>query len=330
MSTMTARGAHHLGPETVDTILRAAVLAPSSHNTQPWTFTLEPGIVHLRADRTRALPVNDPDDRELTISCGAALFNLRVAAWDVGAAPTIALLPDPDDPDLLATVQLHGAARPPDDVRRLSAAITQRHTHRDVFADVSLPAGLADELRGIAHAHGAWLEIVDDDTRERFADLIAEGDRMQWADRHWRRELAAWMHPRRAHDGLAMPELMVPLARATIATLDVGMSTAAHDRDRAKRAPMIAVLDTHGDRPRDWLIAGMALEHALLSAASHGVQASYLNQPIQVAELRMQVASLLARPCFPQVVVQLGHPAHPAASARRRPLADVIESAEVP
>jgi hypothetical protein len=29
------------------------------------------------ADRTRALPVTDPEDRELTISCGCALFNLR-------------------------------------------------------------------------------------------------------------------------------------------------------------------------------------------------------------------------------------------------------------
>ena len=37
-----------------------------------------PETVELLADRTRALPVNDPQDRELTISCGCALFNLRV------------------------------------------------------------------------------------------------------------------------------------------------------------------------------------------------------------------------------------------------------------
>jgi nitroreductase len=327
MSTMASRNARHLAPEALDTILRAAVLAPSSHNTQPWTFVLEPGVVHLRADRTRALPVNDPEDRELTISCGAALFNLRVAAVHAGAAPAIALLPDARDPDLLATVHLHGGGLPPADVARLNAAIARRRTHRDGFADVPLPPSLGDERRAIGHADGAWLELVDVDTREGLADLVAEADRMQWADRHWRRELAAWMHPRRSCDGLAMPDLVAPLARATIATLDVGMPTAARDRDHALEAPAVVVLDTHGDRPRDWLITGMALEHALLHAASQGVQASYLNQPIQVAELRMRVASLLERPCFPQVIMQIGHPAHPSGPARRRPLADVIESA---
>src|SRR3712207_1323163 len=56
-------------------LLRAAVgyaiRAPSSHNTQPWRFRITDGAVELFADRTRALAVVDPHDRELTISCGA-------------------------------------------------------------------------------------------------------------------------------------------------------------------------------------------------------------------------------------------------------------------
>jgi len=52
-------------------LLDAAILAPSSHNTQPWRFAVRERTIDLYADRTRALPVNDPDDRELTISrCG--------------------------------------------------------------------------------------------------------------------------------------------------------------------------------------------------------------------------------------------------------------------
>ena len=108
---------------------------------------LEPRIVELRADRTRALAVNDPDDRELTISCGAALFDLRVAAWHAGATPAVELLPDPGDPNLLATVRLHGCARPLADVQRLCHAIDQRHTHLDSFVDQALPVGLRDGCR---------------------------------------------------------------------------------------------------------------------------------------------------------------------------------------
>ena len=327
MSTITDCPAGHLAPEAVDAVLRAAVLAPSSHNTQPWIFAVEPGVIQVRADRTRALPVNDPDDRELVMSCGAALFNLRVAAWHAGAAPTVSILPDACDPDLLATVHLHGGGQPFADVDRLHSAIELRRTHRDGFVDRALPTGLSDELRARAHAEGAWLALLDEDERDRLADLVAEGDRMQWANRHWRRELAAWLHPRRTGDGLVTPWLSAPLTHAAVATLDTGMPTAARDRERTEQAPAIAVLDTHGDRPRDWLIAGMALEHVLLHAASRGLQAAFLNQPIQQPELRIHVAALLDRPCFPQAILQLGHPAHPAKPTPRRPLADVVDAA---
>jgi hypothetical protein len=224
-------------------------------------------------------------------------------------------------------VRLHGRGDPPAEVDRLYAAIELRRTHRGTFVDRALPSGLHDELRACARAEGAWLELLDDDARDRLADLIAEGDRMQWANRHWRRELAAWLHPRRKGDGLVMPELFAPLAHAAVMTLDIGMPAAARDRDRGRQAPAIVVLDTHGDRPRDWLAAGMALEHVVLHAASRGLQGCYLNQPIQAPELRMHVASLLGRPCFPQAIIELGHPAQPTKPTPRRPLAEVMDAA---
>lgn len=68
-------------------LLRYATLAPSSHNSQPWHFVLNDNTIALCADRMRALAVIDPYDRELIISCGAALLNLRVALSRAGLAP---------------------------------------------------------------------------------------------------------------------------------------------------------------------------------------------------------------------------------------------------
>ena len=58
-------------------LVRYAILAPSTHNTQPWRFRIHGNVVELYADFTRALPVIDPEDRELIMSCGAALLHLR-------------------------------------------------------------------------------------------------------------------------------------------------------------------------------------------------------------------------------------------------------------
>ncbi|HYX96067.1 MAG TPA: hypothetical protein VE823_13455, partial [Geodermatophilus sp.] len=81
-----------------------AVLAPSVHNTQPWSFVLSPDRVEVRADRRRQLTVLDPLGRELVHSVGAALFTLRVALSARGWALAVDRLPRPDDPDLLAVV----------------------------------------------------------------------------------------------------------------------------------------------------------------------------------------------------------------------------------
>jgi nitroreductase len=50
-------------------LLNYAILAPSSHNTQPWLFkVIGDNIIELYADRTRALALVDPVDRALTIN----------------------------------------------------------------------------------------------------------------------------------------------------------------------------------------------------------------------------------------------------------------------
>lgn len=95
--------------EQAKSLIRRAALAPSSHNTQPWIFRISDSAIELYADRTRGLPVNDTDDRELAISCGCALLNLRLAAASDGFDAKIQLLPDPDDADLLARLRFINA-----------------------------------------------------------------------------------------------------------------------------------------------------------------------------------------------------------------------------
>ena len=56
-----------------DAAVAEAIRAPSSHNTQPWLFRIAGDHLGVMADRSRALPVADPQDRELVISCGAAI-----------------------------------------------------------------------------------------------------------------------------------------------------------------------------------------------------------------------------------------------------------------
>lgn len=315
--------------DTLAAILESATLAPSSHNTQPWRFELGQTGISLFADRLRALPVNDPDDRELTISCGCALFNLRIAAAHAGFNTECQLLPDPGDEDLLATVSFTPVSGEEGRQTELFRAIARRRTYRKRFEPKQVPSEVLGILEESAETEGAWFQVLESEhARHQVAELVAEGDAAQWSNPSWRRELAAWMHPRRKGDGLTVPGMVAPVAQLVVRTFDMGNGVGAKDRQLADESPVIAALGTAGDGVEDWLKAGQALERVLLRSLGQGLQASYLNQPIQVAVLRPKLQHLLGRSGFPQILLRLGYPATDLPAAPRRNLQEVVETAD--
>src|SRR5690242_16693339 len=126
----------------VEAALRAAGRAPSLHNVQPWLFRVESDVIELHADPTRRLPATDPEDRELRLSCGAALFNLRVALQAAGVQPRVTSLPAAHggtrldaNPGPLAEIRRSGATVPTAQVHRLMEAISTRRTNRRPFLE---------------------------------------------------------------------------------------------------------------------------------------------------------------------------------------------------
>ncbi len=308
---------------TIERVLTRATRAPSSHNTQPWLFRVGKDHIDLLADRTRALPANDPNDRELTISCGCALMTLRVAIAAEHVGCETLLLPDETEEELLARLQFTG---PPDiALAGLAPAINQRQTHRVAFDKRSVAPHDLDVLVEAAGAEGAWfIALTDDTVREEVASLVAEGDAVQWHDPRWRRELAQWMHPRRKGDGLTLPWLAIPAAQMVVRRFDMGGGVAAHDAILAEGSPLLAVLGTESDSVVDWLTAGQALQRLLLTGVGLGLQASYLNQPVQVAELRPKLQVKTGQEGFAQILLRMGYSDDRLVPSPRRSLSDML------
>ena len=95
--------------DQVGYLIATAARAPSVHNTQPWRFKVSQDAIELYADPRRKLRI-DTVGREMLISCGAALFGLRLAIRSLGYLPVTELLPDPARLRLLARVRLGAAA----------------------------------------------------------------------------------------------------------------------------------------------------------------------------------------------------------------------------
>ncbi len=329
---MTSSASHSPDSWTLRRAAQRAVLAPSVHNTQPWRLVLREGTLELWADRSRRLPVLDPTGRQLTISCGCALFNARVTVAAEGFDPRVDLLPDPDRPDLLARI----TAVPRWGVRgnglaELDEAVEVRRTNRRRFVSESLPDDLLAALVRAAAAEGAELHVVQDAAeRARLAQLCQHADETQQADPAYRAEVMAWTttDPQRRDGVQAMsvphvePESHDELPIRDFDAHGMGWLPVATQSDRNQ---CLLLLGNSGDDVPAWLAAGQALERVLLEVTRAGYVASPLTQVVEVSADREALRRELTRGIWPHVLLRVGR-APDTPPSLRRPMFEMIET----
>ncbi|HET8539069.1 MAG TPA: hypothetical protein VFL83_04290 [Anaeromyxobacter sp.] len=311
-------------------LLQWAVLAPSRHNTQPWLFEIEGDELRIYPDASRALPVADPDGRQLVMSCGAAAVNLRLAAAHFGVATSTEIVPGHRRDGLLARIRLEERRATTPEAEEMYQAIPRRRTNRLPLDGRDPPDGLVTALLREARREGAWLRPVDEPERRVVAELVAEGDRLQWSSSRFRAEIARWTRTNHSgrRDGMPGYALGMSDAAALVHTLRIRLSSRAddeadRDRRRARGCKALLVLSTPRDGVAEWFAAGEALQRVLLRATARGLSASYFAQPIETPDLRARLQDALAEPGVPQVMFRLGYgrelPAVP-----RRPVGEVL------
>lgn len=310
--------------DQVKYLIATAARAPSILNTQPWRFKVDRYSIELYSDLGRKLRA-DPIGREMVISCGAALFGLRLALRSLGYLPAVELLPDPSRLRLLARVTL-GAAQPPtSSEKRMLEALPHRHTHRGPFDAGPLPAGLLPSLQHDAHAEGATMVLVDRAVGyEKLADIMGAVSRRQDRDAQARADMRQWTRDTSgpARDGVPAHTFASGTSRhrGTLPQrdFDLGRGLGQLNAD-GPPPPATAVLLTLGDTRADWLCAGQALHRVLADAASRWVFASIHTRPLEAAAIRALIRDRLSLPGAPQMILQLGMARSTQVTARRAP-----------
>lgn len=321
-----------LTPKERETILRATTSAPSKYNTQPWWFRWNEDDLEVHIDRTRSLPQSDPTGREAHIACGAAAFSARLgySAFDIGTM--VERLPEQADPLFAARVRVVSDAPDPR-FALLYPYLPRRRTNRAPFRDTPIPPQIVDELRAAARAEETRLHIVSwEPAYERLLTLVREATGLE--EDGLRDERASWVDAPGAehrHEGVAA-ESLGPLPEqptGSVRDLAVGRDIPGRGHEAFEQQPTIAVLATRTDTRYDWLAAGQALQYVLVAATRHGVAASFVNQPLEDADLRFEAGYFTApsegaRYGNVQMILRLGLSATEVPRTTRRPLADVL------
>lgn len=307
-----------------------AALAPSVYNTQPWRFVVTGDGLELHTDNARHLRVLDPRRRQLTISCGCALYNARVSVAAAGYEPVVERFPSAYRPTLFARLTV--GERRHLGMAVLDYEIDRRRTNRYAFMGDEPPGSLVRAWAGCAAEEGVSLvPVASPEHRARLAVLCDAADADQRCDPAYVNELLAWTtdNPRRRDGVQAMTIPYIydwrdPATRGQLRSFDVRRTGWLPGAADAGINECRVVFCTPDDSRTGWLRTGEALERVWLEITRAGYWASPLNHPIEVHETHEQLRDALDLVGQPQILLRIGlAPDVPATP--RRASAEVID-----
>jgi nitroreductase len=337
-------------------LVRAAILAASPHNTQPWLFKVSPSAIELHLDPRRNVGALDPYLREEYIGMGCALENLLLAASVAGYATSVKLLPGKpvskssgSGPVAVARVDL---APEKQEENELYDAIPRRHTNRTRFEPQKpLPPGALDKLARLTmdEANVKMFLFAAEADRKKIAQLSSEANVAVYSDPQVERDSNQWIRTRWAsvqkyRDGLTVDAFGLPPLATAIAKMmpPAILERAASHRpqneyfDLMMSAPLIGIVAVRDRYDReDCLRAGRIWQRAHLLATARGFAGRPCNEAVEAVDHEKALGKSAAYATTlgeivgdstwqPTFIFYMGYPTWPARPSPRRPIESVV------
>lgn len=311
-------------------LVRLAVLAASSHNTQPWRFALRRDAIAILPDYSRRCPVVDPDDAHLFKSLGCAAENLVQAASAQGYDAQASF--DSARDEIPIRLERSAAIR----ASELYSAITKRQCVKKAYDGKPLDSLVLAKLEHAGRGRGVRAILLTSAAeREAVTEYVTRGNWVQLSDPAFRDELVSWIrfHPNEAlrkGDGLAgrtagHPPVPRWLAGLMIAKILTPGSQADTDARNIRSSPLVAVFVSDADDKAAWVEIGRACERFALQATALDVRTAFINQPIEVRAVRSQFEAWLGLDAEHALLALRCGYGPSAPFSLRRPLEQVIQ-----
>jgi hypothetical protein len=317
-------------------LVRYATLAPSAHNSQPWSFDIGDREIRIFPDLSRRRPVADPGDRELWLSLGCALEHLCLAALRVGYAPAVDYFPG-DEPE--ECVRVRFARTEADGGSPMFVAIAKRQMNRRPYDGRPIPAQDLAALEQAVSEEGVRVRILTDQFDfERVVELITAGFDWRRRNKAFQAELRSWIRFSAAltaakRDGITMrasgkPFMSDRLGRFVVRVrAALGLDAKEIAAGIRSSSALLFLFTDENDRVT-WVRAGRCLARIKLTATDRDIRCAHLDNNWQW-EVMMAATQqeLNLGSAYPQVALRLGY-AETLPHAPRRPLEAVLRRAK--
>lgn len=317
--------------DEVTTLLASAIKAPSSHNTQPWKFTVLDDAIQVHPDYTRALPVVDADHHALWISLGCAVENIVIAATQYHKKAEVNVHAEGEGGEFIHVKFAPTSAIAPDD---LYECIEKRQSTRNVYTGQKVSVQDLAVLSKSGEFSGVSTRFFDQDEFSLLEPFIMEGSDRQFGNERFIDELVRWMRfshteAERTRDGLWTSALGFPNVGAFVGRIILKhVVTAKSEARRWKKlirsssGCILFVAETNDIV--HWVNVGRAFQRFGLTATKLRISHAHVNMPCEEVSVREQMAdSLNFHGKHPLLLVRFGYSSSMPYSLRR-PLEEVV------
>ncbi len=321
--------------ERLKFFLKFAVLAPSSHNSQPWLFSVSENSIQVYRAKFRSLPIADVNNRQLFLSIGCAIEHIVIAAQYYGYSTNVEYKDDLINPNLAAIITFRKEEKKIQTIESLRyiQAILKRKTNRGKYKKEKILENLLEKIEKLKTPNLNIYVISDTEKISRLADIAVQASIESMVDDNFRLELSHHLKHNLTKSKIGMPGFSLGLPTLVSFLLphlmkQFNLERVAQKQNEKlfkKHTPYIVILTTNGDSRKDWLEAGRVFEQITLTLTHDNISVSPWGAPIQIGEFYRNIQKILHTSFRPQMFFRVGYAQKKARFSPRLIVEDVLD-----
>lgn len=297
--------------ERLEFLVRLAILAPSSHNCQPWLFKIGENKIQVYLNRQRLLPKSDPKGRQVFLSLGAMIETFPIAAKAFS-------LPDPqityfNDENFIAEIffpNLQGSVSDPETL----SALVLRHSNRSPFEEKSLSGSFTSSFSQYSDDQIKSYLITDRKVMDKVRLITEESIEEAFKTREFTDELSEWVKPSlsRYQDGMpgyymGVPKIISFVLPFLIKHVNLSKSQRKMHSEWLSHCQAFAVIAGNKDTREDWLNAGRRFMNIAINCTRQNIKIGLFGAPIEIKEYYKGIQQALGINLRPYMLMRLGY-----------------------
>ncbi len=287
-------------------VLGYAILAPSTHNSQPWLFKIKEDSCEIYYDPKLKIPQGDPLSRDLYISLGCLMENLVIASNYFGIFREIKVVLNDN---FVAEIYFKEQGEQNQDLAYLVDIIPQRVNARGIFEDKPLQDDIQAEMMSLKKDGRIRTDFITSKEKiEKIAAITAEGLKLAYKNPSFRKEMSGWMQNSLSAKksgmpgySLKMPFLLSFIIPTLVKFFDISPILARLNYKSLASAPFICIFSAEESIPSVWFETGRMAQRFMLQLNSKGIKTSIFVASIEMGNLYekvQEVGRINLRPQF--------------------------------